>query len=47
MGGRKEKTMEERSGEDGEREGGVGYLKGRWGEWEGEEKSMMQGAGWI
>ena len=32
MGGRKEKTMEERSGEDGEKEGGVVYLKGRGGE---------------
>jgi len=35
MGGRKEKTMEERSGEDGEKEGGVVYLKGRGGEVDG------------
>ena len=36
MGGGKENTVEEGSGEDGEKEGGVVYLKGRGGEGEGE-----------
>ena len=47
MGGRKEKTMEDRSGEDGVKEGGVVYLKGRGGEGEGEGNSMMGEGGWM
>ena len=40
MGGGKENMVEEGSGEDGEKEGGVVYLKGRGGEGEGEGNSV-------
>ena len=47
MGGGKENMVEEGSGEDGEKEGGVVYLKGRGGEGEGEGNSMMGEGGWM
>ena len=47
MGGVKEKRVEEGSGEHGEKEGGVVYLKGRGGEGEGEGNSMMGEGGWM